>query len=138
MPVTSDMIFILIFNNIVSFGVTYGTLLRTGHFYCKCALCKIMKSYHSIFLIISNVPNELEIQLQTMTLNHYLPFQSWHLVVLRTGQSGVTDFIFLTQSHSILLYGHQELKRLLIVKLQPLSVLFNHSIQFLGEFQVSK
>ena len=104
----------------------------------KSRLCKIVYSkQYNIFNTLCAVV-ELVIKQKTMTLNKHLALHNWHLLALRTGQSGVTDFIFLTQSHSILLYGHQELKRLLIVKLQPLSVLFNHSIQFLGEFQVSK
>ena len=81
---------------------------------------------------------ELVIKPKTMTLSKHLGLHNWHLLALRTGQSGVTDFYFLIQRHSIFLYDYQVLKRVLIVKLQPLSVLSNHSVKFLGKFQVLK
>ena len=104
----------------------------------KSRLCKIVYSKeYNIFNTLCMVV-ELVIKPKTMTLNKHLALHNWHLLALRTGQSGVTNFYFLTQSHSILLYDYQVLKMVLIVKLQPLSVLSNHSVKFLGKFQVLK
>ncbi len=53
------------------------------------------------------MPNELVMKQKTMTLTQDLPFQNCHLPTSRTGQSGLTNYIFFIQSHIIILYGNQ-------------------------------
>ena len=63
----------------------------------KSRLCKIVYSkQYNIFNTLCMVL-ELVIKPKTMTLNKHLALHNWHLLALRTGQSGVTDFYFLIQ-----------------------------------------